>query len=561
MVLMPVLGFNPINALMRNFDFDTNIPEVADVFDNNKSAVEGQVIPVDHSKTGIMYPLFGLPGQTWDDMISYRKAHPSLPWIAVINPQNGPGGPNYVFETYVEKMKDANIQVLGYVSTYWSAAPLETVKADIDKYKEYFNVDGIFLDEMSNKPEDVEHYREITAYAKSVGMKYVVGNTGTDASPDYLGVVDNIVISEGYGEPTLSRLAGWHVPHGRENFSYMAYNRNTVDPQYIATSTYFASYIYVTDDYLPNPYDKLPSHFDTLLALLDPETKSDMRNIVAKSANLLGEPVNATLQISQGSETVASGGGWVTHVGKAGDSYEVRALNSQGYVFSHWEDGSTSPARIVPLDSSMVATAYFRESGVSLKPGVTVNAMTWNGALLNMWAVVESGGRTVASGYTPLRFSGNLGEQYNIHISNWQYRTFDKWMDGNSANPYTFTYTGESFLTAYYKYDSPSAAQDTLTVNTYDDKGSVITMWTTISTGNKIVDQGYTPLTIPVTRGETYSVSVADWEKNVFDHWEDGSQSRRVNITINEPHESLTAYFAQAATRQQDTREISTPTQ
>ena len=287
---MPALGFNPINAVMRNInfdssDFDAGIPDIRGVFygddegtapdttGGTDSVGEDRVVSVDHSRTGIFYPLFGLPGQTWDDMIKYRKAHPSLPWIAVINPLNGPGGPNYVFATYVKEMQDADIEVLGYVSTYWSAVRLETVKDDIDKYKEYFDVDGIFLDEMSNRAEDAERYREITTYAKSVGMKYVIGNTGTDAAPDYIGVVDNIVISEGYGEPTLSRLAGWHVPYGRENFSYIAYNRNTVDPQYVATSTYFASYVYITDDYLPNPYDKLPSHFDALLACWNPKRR------------------------------------------------------------------------------------------------------------------------------------------------------------------------------------------------------------------------------------------------------------------------------------------------
>ncbi len=564
---MPALGFNPINAVLRNVEFDNSfMGSVSDMLrldnitgddvdeGNNLNdgettlpgaATETSQVSIDYSKTGIIYPLFGLPGQTWDDMIEYRKAHPSLPWIAIINPLNGPGGPNYVFATYVERMQDADIQVLGYVSTYWAAVPLETVKDDIDKYKEYFDVDGIFLDEMSNEREDVERYREITAHAKSAGMGYVIGNTGTDAAPDYIGVVDNIVISEGYGEPTLSRLAGWHVPHGRENFSYIAYNQHTVDPQYVTTSTHFASYVYITDDYLPNPYDKIPSHFDELLALLDPGIRGDMRNVVAKSVNLSGEPVNATLTISHESESVASGGEWVTHVGITGNTYEVTASDSSAYTFVHWEDGSVTPTRTMMLNSSSILTAYYSPRNATTEPGVTVNTMTENGAVLNMWTTVEQDGQIVESGFTPFRFSGEPGQQYNIFVADWQHRTFDRWMDGSSANPYTLNYSGESFLTAYYKYESPAEAHDTLTINTYDNDGNIITMWTTIRIGDQVADQGYTPLTIPVTRGETYTVSVADWENVIFDSWEDGSDSRQIDVTIDEAHKSVTAYYRQ----------------
>jgi hypothetical protein len=557
MILMPALGFNPIGAAVRSINFeasnlDISIPGIWDVTNDDDAARlsgEGridQVVAIDYSKTGIMYPLFGLPGQTWDDMIEYRKAHPSLPWIAIINPLNGPGDPNYVFETYVEKMQEANIQVLGYVSTYWSAVPLETIKDDIDKYKEYFGVDGIFLDEMSNRLDDVDHYREISTYARSVGMKYVVGNTGTDAAPDYVDIVDNIVISEGYGEPTLSRLAGWHVPHGRDNFSYIAYNRNTVDPQYVITSTHFASYIYITDDYLPNPYDKMPSHFDALLSLLDPMAQNDMRNVVVKSVDLAGAPINGTLAISQQSEIVASGGEWITRVGTIGDAYEVGALNDSNYVFAHWEDGSVLPTRTVALgSSSIVLTAYYITRDAPMKPGATINAMTENGAALSMWTVIESEGQVVESGFTPLRFTGNPGQQYYIYVSDWEHRIFDRWMDGSSANPRTLTYSGESFLTAYFHYDSPTDAHDTLTINTYDDNGGILTMWTDIRTGDSVVDQGYTPLTVPVAKGETYTVSVADWEGLVFDRWENGTETMSIDITIDEPHESLTAYYRQ----------------
>lgn len=503
-------------------------------------------VPVDKTKTGIIFPLFGTVGRLWDDMLAYRHMHPSLPWIGVVNPHNGPGtGWEEAYDRYVTVMQECHISVLGYVSTFWGAVPLNTVKDNIDKYKQFYGIDGIFLDEMSNKAENVQYYKDITAYAKSVGVKYVVGNTGTDAAPEYVGVVDNIVISEGYGAPTLSRLGGWHVGYGKENFSYIAYSQSTVDRQYVATSASFASYLFITDDHFPNPYDRMPSHFDELLALLDPGKSADIHNVVVKSVDIGGSPINATLDISADQGKLVSDKGWVTYVGSEGKEYTVTALNNKDYAFAHWEDGSTSYTKEVKLGSvSVTHTAYYRERDKPVEPGVTINAMTEGGSDIRMWAVIESEGKMVKSGFTPLRFSGNPGQEYTITVAGWQYYTFNRWMDGQTSNTYTLKYSGEQFLTAFYKYESPDKAYDTLTVNTFGPKGEIVTMWTTVKDrAGATVEEGYTPLTIPVEEGKRYTVGVADWQNQVFDHWQDGSKNRFTEIKVSAPHEEVAAHY------------------
>lgn len=561
LIIMPILGLSPLGSIARSVGSYGINPDVMDSIDDYIDVVEddapgdnmtddspapqGPRLPIDYSKTGIIYPLFGYPNSSWDEMLQYRNAHSSLPWIATINPGNGPENQRAPsIAGYVDRMQASEIMVLGYVSTFWGAVPMDTVKQDIDRYKQFYDTDGIFIDEMSNERDDVDYYREITAYAKAAGMERVIGNTGTDAAPDYIGVVDNIVISEGYGTPTLSRLGGWHVAHPRENFSYVAYSQNTIDAEFVATSSSFASYIYVTDDNFPNPYDKLPSHFDELLEMLDPGTQNTLHNVVAKSVDLGGNLVNATLRISQGSETLQEGGEWLTHVSDRGGTYEVRAFDGNGYEFEHWEDGSTSPRRTVQADeSSIILTAYYRPTGVSFEPGLTISAVTGSGAQTSMYTVIESGGQTVLTGFTPLRFAGVPGQQYTVYVADWRYLSFDRWMDGVESNPYTFTYSGEGYLAAYYDYDSTAIPHDTLTVNTYDASGNIVTMWTVVREGETVVGEGYSPLTIQVERNKTYSVGVADWESTVFDHWEDGSGSRQTSITIDEPHERLAAYY------------------
>ena len=563
LIILPVIGLNPIDKIpfprvsSPANNEGTPVP-VGGAGNAGNPAGPGAVntqktyectsdnVPVDKSKTGIIFPLFGTIGPLWDDMLTYRHEHPSLPWIGVVNPHNGPGDQQEdIYGHYITVMQECHISVLGYVSTFWGAVPLDTVKSDIDKYKEFYGIDGIFLDEMSNKAENVQYYKDITAYAKSVGVKYVVGNTGTDAAPEYVGVVDNIVISEGYGAPTLSRLGGWHVGYGKENFSYIAYSQSTVDRQYVATSASFSSYLYITDDHFPNPYDQMPSHFDELLALLDPGKSSNLHNVVAKSVDIGGVPINGTLDISTGADKLVSGRGWVTYVGSEGKDYSVTALNNKDYAFAHWEDGSTSHTKTFKLDSaSVIHTAYYRERDKPIEPGVTINAMTEGGSDISMWAVIESDGKMVKSGFTPLRFTGNPGQEYTITVAGWQYYSFSKWMDGQTSNTYKMRYSGEEFITAFYRYETPDKAYNTLTVNTFGPKGEIVTMWTTVndSTGAK-VEEGYTPLTIPVEEGKTYTVGVADWQNQVFDHWQDGSKNRFTEVKVSAPHEEVAAHY------------------
>ena len=503
-------------------------------------------VAVDHNKTGIFFPLFTRPGEMWDDMLEYRLEHPSLPWISVINPDNGPGQqalPQYTEN--VAELRKSNVVVLGYISTFWAAVPIEDAKKDINTYKKFYDLDGIFIDEMSNNKGFVGYYKELTDYAKEHGMTYVVGNTGTDATPEYVGAVDNIVISEGFGVPSLSRLGGWHIEHDKKNFSYIAHSQSTIDRSYVLTSADFASYVYFTDDYMPNPYDKFPSHFDELLAILDPRTQSKMHNVVVKSTDLTGAPVNGTLSLSLGDDKVASSKGWVMQVGESGDSYVATALNGRDKVFEYWEDGNRSRTKTITLDdSSKIVTAYYRAKTAADPPGLTVNALAENGGDLSMEVVVESGGELVERGFTPFRFEGEPGEKYSLYIAEWSNFVFDRWANGDRSNLQEITFTNEEqILTAYYHYETPAAALHTLTVNAYDSDGGIATMWTTVRLGSE-THTGYTPLTIPVEKGKTYTVSVGDFRDNVFDRWEDGSNSRTTEIKIKSQHEELIAHYA-----------------
>ena len=67
----------------------------------------------------------------------------------IMNPNSGPGAsqnPDYV--AAVTRAKAAGIKVLGYVHTSYGALSPATVKAEIDAYKAWYQVNDIFLDEV-----------------------------------------------------------------------------------------------------------------------------------------------------------------------------------------------------------------------------------------------------------------------------------------------------------------------------------------------------------------------------------------------------------------------------
>src|SRR6267143_1384422 len=104
------------------------------------------------TNSGIVIPLYTYPTDgSWAATLQARNAHPNVPIIAVINPNNGPGGSsdsNYV--QGVKNFQAAGIIVLGYVATGYASHAMSNLDAQINSYKSWYKVNGIMFDEMAN---------------------------------------------------------------------------------------------------------------------------------------------------------------------------------------------------------------------------------------------------------------------------------------------------------------------------------------------------------------------------------------------------------------------------
>lgn len=254
--------------------------------------------------TGIIVALYIYPGADWSKLAEIQKRHPAVPTLALVNPNNGPG--NSLDNNYVNGLKqleDAGITACGYVPTYYAKAtnnpPVASpytgilytesvIRSYIDRWTNSpthptvpgYGVDCIFFDEMENKVGKEWFYTNIDDYAKSKGVTFTIGNPGTDTTSTYIGTVDNIMIRERTGLPTISELGGWHTSYAKANFSADAYNVPTLPNQAtFNTYTNYVSYIYITDDGKPipgtnpveydNPWNTLPSYLEQEYILLE----------------------------------------------------------------------------------------------------------------------------------------------------------------------------------------------------------------------------------------------------------------------------------------------------
>jgi len=229
-----------------------------------------------HSKAlrlELIVPAYFYPTDGEPHWPALAKAVQRVPITAILNPNSGPGAaidPNYINATRM--LQKAGGQIVGYVHTQYGRRSIADVVADMQRYMDWYPIDGFFIDEMSNQddPALITYYRRIFDFAKRMNPTRtyrVIGNPGTYTAPNYLNapVADALIITEG-AKRAYKRypVAQWtlrmpaarlgHLSYGIPNAKEMrqvigdALNRN-------------AGMVYVTNDVAPNPWDSLPNYW------------------------------------------------------------------------------------------------------------------------------------------------------------------------------------------------------------------------------------------------------------------------------------------------------------
>ena len=427
------------------------------------------------SPVGIVIPLYTYPTDgTWTAVIQAKQAYPNVPFIAVVNPDSGPGSsqdPNFV--QGIRGLRAAGIKVLGYVDTAYGADTISSVEANVNRYKTWYGVDGIMFDDMANQVGYEAYYSTLNNYVHSlIPGSLTMGNPGTSVPASFIGTLDVLDVYESGSYPSLSFIT--YPGYGPNNFSMIAFDVS-LSGSFLNSLSGVASWVYVTDASLPNPYDVLPSYFTSEVAALsamDPASGSttttttsstttstasspgSTASVTVGSVGLSGNPISGMWTTwNQNGAVLASGYTPMTFSGTVGGKYLLAVANYQSTVFCHWQDGSTNPQRSVSLTGNVALTAYYSTTGSrpATTVRVTVDTKSVTGAqFAGMWLEVTQNGKTVATGYTALTFKATVGASYTISMSNWRNYIFAHWGSG-SANPVlTIAPTQPETLTAYY---------------------------------------------------------------------------------------------------------------
>lgn len=316
-----------------------------------------------HQSTGVILPLYVSPGSTWHDVIQEKIKHHRVPMLVIVNPLNGSGQvKNNNYADGIHQMQSHNIYVLGYVYTEYGIRNSADIKNEITNYKNWYNVDGIFFDQMSNVPGNEIYYADLANFVKSLGLTFTVGNAGVDTKPSYIKTVDNIVIYENDTLPTVQSLSGWHKNYDKHNFSIIAFGVDGLNKSFVSDAINSTGYIYVTNGKMPNPFNSIPPYFGDLVDALDIHPSMTHHLVLTmESLDLSKNELKGMwteLHNAKGN-TIYQGFGPRSYVVTSGSTYTVFVSDYKSIKFDHWDDGSKNPYRTITPIQDTIVTAYY----------------------------------------------------------------------------------------------------------------------------------------------------------------------------------------------------------
>lgn len=367
------------------------------------AAVTGLALPRPTQATaaplGVAVPLYTYPTDgSWGAVIHAKQSHPDVPFIAIINPNSGPGASqdsNYV--QGIRNLQAAGVLVLGYVPTVWGAAGVASVEAQVRNYDSWYGVNGIMFDQMSNTASYVAYYSALDRFVHSlIPGSVTMGNIGNTAPAGLIGVLDILNIWEYHAYPPIAHVA--YPGYSPSNFANIVYGV-PLDATYLSSLVGVNSWVYVTDANLPNPYDVLPSYFDSEVAdlsLLDGATtpvssSTATSQLTVRTRDAAGDSLAGYyVALIQEGQVVSSGFSPASFTLDDGLSYVVESDGYRSCSFAYWLDtGSADPQRVITLLADTTLTAV-------LNCGSATSSTTTDTA-------TETASTTVASATTTTR--------------------------------------------------------------------------------------------------------------------------------------------------------------
>ena len=263
------------------------------------AAGPAQAQPIELLVPAYFYPSFDPAQSQWDEMGAALARGVKV--TAIMNPNSGPGiAFNSDYLAAVNTFRAAGGRVLGYVYTCYGNnncvnAPgipptrsVDEVLADAQAYRQWYPVDGIFLDEVSGSDATRAFYAEATQRLRALDAGWqLVGNPGAAIPEATAALLDTVVTFEqGGGSYDNASSEAWMdgaVLKRQAHLHHSVAGAAAMQSLVAQAAARRAGFVYVTDDLLDNPFDRLPTYWDaevlavaTLNAVPEPATAASL---------------------------------------------------------------------------------------------------------------------------------------------------------------------------------------------------------------------------------------------------------------------------------------------
>jgi hypothetical protein len=226
------------------------------------SSIGGQPRPASACQH-IFVPAFFYASSAWARAIGTTPR----PRVMFLNVNSGPGtAPDPHFQTLAGQAQAAGITVLGYSSTRYGQRSIGSVETEVRQYKDWYGVNGMFLDLTQGTPGELPYYRALASYIRATVPNAVIWlNPGTYPDPSFMSVANVVMVFEGsYAQYLSDQVPGWISHYRPDQFAHVIYATPGADLARAVSLSRArrAGFLYVTDlPGSPDPYDALPGYW------------------------------------------------------------------------------------------------------------------------------------------------------------------------------------------------------------------------------------------------------------------------------------------------------------
>ena len=216
-------------------------------------------------------PSYDGPGPAWDTFVA---AAPQVRYL-VLNPDSGPGAaPDPFHVGRAARAAAAGVCVLGYVHTAWGMRDEVEVRRDVTRYREWYGVTSTFFDEAATAPGLAGWYGALAAEVRAAPGGVAVLNHGTVPAETYVAVADVLVVFEGpWSIYRMVELPPWVLDAPGPSFWHLVHTTpgDALGAAVDRARLLNAGTLYLTDQEMPNPWDRLPTYWERELAAVAPQ--------------------------------------------------------------------------------------------------------------------------------------------------------------------------------------------------------------------------------------------------------------------------------------------------